>query len=128
MCISNLGHLSSALPPQSHWSFGIGQMITKIYIHKHCLIFWLDLIGLLPCIVSTEVHTKHVAVTYCPLICSTQAVYKEAPWQLFILKDCTTHSSSIATVWILMSTRLVTTRPQTSFFLVWGCYNFHYTL
>ena len=30
-----------------------------IYIHKHCLIFRLYLIGLLLCIVSTEVHTKY---------------------------------------------------------------------
>ena len=33
------------------------------------------------------------------------AVYKETPWQLFILKDCTTHSSPIATMWVLVSTQ-----------------------
>ena len=31
------------------------------------------------------------------ILCSTLAVYKETPWQL---KDCTAHSSSIATVCI----------------------------
>ena len=105
MQVSNLGHLSSfefcfyLREPLEFWYWADD----IIYIHKNCLIFRLYLIGLLLCIVSTEVHTQ-----YSCYILPTHVQYMHfvqgTPWQLFTLEECTAHSSPIPTMWILMST------------------------
>ena len=91
MWVSDLGNLSFALPRATiefwHW---IDDTIHRVFIKT---VWFSGCISL-----AITLHSEYWSTyqTCCCYILPTHvqytAVYKEAPWQLFILKECTAHS------------------------------------